>query len=262
MSYTITIEQKQNLSLAQKWARASTIWHKEREKRTLYKLIMHLNLVKNDKIIDVACGIGFHSLCFKNLGLDVTSSDIDDGNLKKFQEILLDKDVDIPLKNVDWIEIDKIIKGKFKAVFCLGSSITYFESWSEGNSIKIGNREIKLIRILENFKKLLSNEGILIIGYSRHYYTNKNYAVVRFGNTFDAEGNHFEMNWYLHFDWIGKRKKWKCELTDDLINDYSFELESHLYSLEEFLLICKKVFDNVEVIDLDKDYYDVFVICK
>ena len=253
--------EKLNMTLAHKWNKASSIWHSQKEIQVLKELLIRLELKSKASVIDVACGVGFHSLFFYDYGLNVVSCDIDEGNLKKLNISLCTRGINIPLIKADWQTIGSIIKNKYDAVFCLGSSITYFESWNENQEINQNNRVSKLINILENYKELMAKNASLIIGYSKHYYTDKTKTTISFGKKILEDGI-YEMNWHLFFDWKEKIKKWKCEIKDHLQNDYSFSLNSHLYSLEEFQKICRHVFNTVEVIDIDENYYDVFIICK
>ena len=193
------------------------------------------------------------------MGFNVLASDIDDNNLKILSQKQIEKDIFFPVIKADWNTINSEIYSKFDALFCLGSSITYFESWNENSNINSDNRIEGLLNILYNFKAMLKPNAKLVIGYSKHYPTSQNIEIVKFDNSVLA-GKEYSMKWELHFDWVNKTKSWICEIfTDD--GDYSFNLNSHLYSKEEFIELCQKVFKNVTVMETPDEYYDDFVIC-
>ena len=253
--------QTKTLSLSKRWNIASSIWHnKEVEGKIIRTLFNKLGLYnESDNIIDVACGTGFHSIIVKEMGFDVTSSDIDTRNLNLFKEQLSKENYSILLKVADWRHIHHIISSKYNAVLCLGSSITYFESWNNDSYLDTMNRILKLKEILSNFKLLLKNGGHLIIGYSRFYYGDS--SRINFPSKIVA-GVLFDMKWNFFYNWDKKTKKWLCEIYNEYGEDYSFELQSHLYSLEEFANICKEIYSEVEVVDINKNYYDKFIICR
>lgn len=244
------------MNLSEKWKIASMVWHTEKE-RDILKQLLNTVKISGKSVCDVACGTGFHSILLSNMNYNVIAADVDEDNISYFQNIIDEQNYTISLYQADWQNIDEIITNKFNAVLCLGSSITYFESWNQNSKINLSNRKKGLTKILANFKNMIANNGAVIIGYSKHYPTNKSYEVVKFP---DKDG--YKMQWKLSFDWENKIKHWNCILKDPSGKDLSFELESHLYSKEEFINICQYVFDNVEAIDIDKDYYDEFIICS
>lgn len=257
---TITKEHKNQrqsvMQLSDKWRIASLVWHNENEIEIFKELLDRINISGNS-ICDVACGTGFHSIMLSNLGFDVVASDVDEGNIEHFQNNIEQYNQSIPIYQADWKNVDKVISKKFDAIFCLGSSITYFESWRKDSKIDLNNRINGLVNVLSNFKNILAKNGKVVIGYSRHYPKNKSFKTINFPTT-----NDYKMEWRLSFDWERKIKNWECKLKDASRNDLSFELQSHLYSKQEFIKICQKVFNNVKEIDVNEDYYDVFIVCS
>ena len=243
--------------LSDKWNIASTVWHNEVfEKRIFTELLSKITLEGN-RICDVACGTGFHSILLSKMGYTVEAVDIDKGNLDHFKNKMQGSLHRIPVYNSDWLNLQDLFKSKFDSVLCLGSSITYFESWKDGGRINSENRITGLVKVLSNFKSLCLENGKVVIGFSKHYPTSKNIEVIKF-----PQKNGFKMEWVLRFDWERKVKRWGCILSHISGEQISFELESHLYSTEEFVDICETVFSKVEKIDIHENYYDEFIVCS
>lgn len=252
----LSLQKLHKIQLSDKWKIASMIWHSESEVKILKELMRQID-IQGKSVCDIACGTGFHSILLSNFGYDVVAIDVDKGNVNHFYDVLDQNKHSITIRQADWKNIDEILSNTFDVVLCLGSSITYFESWQQGSRVDLNNRTKGLVKVLKNFKKLLAKNGKVVIGYSKHYPEDKSYEVVKFPSK-----NGYEMEWILNFDWERKVKNWKCKLIDFSGNDLSFELQSHLYSKQEFVEICKKVFTNVEILDIDKDYYDEFIVCN
>ncbi|MEZ4792181.1 MAG: methyltransferase domain-containing protein [Gelidibacter sp.] len=84
-------------------------------------LTNYLNLPKNGKILDLACGKGRHSVYLNSLGYDVTGVDLSENSIdyaKRFENDSLHFDVH---------DMCKPYKQKFDAVFNLFTSFGYFD---------------------------------------------------------------------------------------------------------------------------------------
>lgn len=103
------------------------------------------------KILDVACGTGFHSVRLLKEGFDVTSAD---GSIQ-----MLGKAFDngrrhgkiLQTVHADWRWLNRSVHGKFDAVICLGNSFTHL--FSERDRRKS----------LAEFYAALRHDGILIL---------------------------------------------------------------------------------------------------
>ena len=103
------------------------ILYKDRDnkeaKKFISKLTEKLNLKKNAKILDAACGKGRHSIEIEKLGYKVTGIDLSKNSIKhakQFENLNLKfkiHDISIPLGI------------KFNAVFNLFTSFGYFEKY-------------------------------------------------------------------------------------------------------------------------------------
>ncbi len=103
------------------------------------------------KVLDVACGTGFHSVRLIEAGFDVTSVDGNAAMLAKAFENGKDRNIILKTTQADWRWLNKDIQGKYDAVICLGNSFTHlFE-------------EADRRRALAEFYAALKHDGMLII---------------------------------------------------------------------------------------------------
>ncbi|HSP26836.1 MAG TPA: class I SAM-dependent methyltransferase, partial [Saliniramus sp.] len=77
------------------------------------------------KVLDVACGTGFHSVRLLQAGFDVTSVDGNAAMLNQAFENAKDRDLILKLTHADWRWLNKDIQGKYDAIICLGNSFTH-----------------------------------------------------------------------------------------------------------------------------------------
>ncbi len=260
------VKVKDLMPLAEKWKMASEIWHDDREAGFMKEYFNDL-FKKNSRILDCACGTGFHSFILHNNGYNVIGSDIDPINIEIMQNKMSEEGYKFPVVVADWNSLERDITRqvgdeKYDAIICLGSSITYFESWNEyANSITWQRN--KLENIVKIFSKMLRNKGKLVIGFSRHYRSRqkeKTKDEIRIGSKI-IDSVSYEMVWKLECDWSKRAKLWYCSVLGDNGDDYSFELKSHLFDVEELKDICSKKFMECSVNDVDESLYDIFLVC-
>ncbi len=104
-----------------------------------------------EKVLDVACGTGFHSVQLLEAGFDVTSADGSAAMLAKAFENATDRNLILKTVQADWRWLNRDIRGKYDAVICLGNSFTHLHDE--------GDRR----RALAEFYAALNHDGILII---------------------------------------------------------------------------------------------------
>lgn len=252
---------KELASLGVKWNLASHIWHDyNTEKRILSEIINHCNLKADDYVLDLACGTGFHGNILNEFNFKLYLSDYDSTNIN------LAKNQYSSIKNVfvaNWFDInshDEISKNKYDAIFCIGSSISYFESWNEDvKDLKLDRKALD--KVLKNFAQLLNENGYFVLGFSRHYDEQFENVNLNIGRTL-IDNIEYSMSWNLKFDWINHIKNWSCLLKGQNKENYTFNLVSHLYSKKDLVEYCTSHFKTAEVIDIDPGYYDLFLICS
>ncbi len=110
------------------------------------------------KVLDVACGTGFHSVRLLQAGFDVTSVDGNAAMLNQAFENARDRDLILKLTHADWRWLNKDIQGKYDAIICLGNSFTHLHDEADRR------------RALAEFYAALKHDGILIID-QRNYDT-------------------------------------------------------------------------------------------
>lgn len=103
------------------------------------------------KILDVACGTGFHSLRLIRAGFDVTSADGSAAMLAQAFENVKRHNYILKTVQADWRWLNRDISGKFDAIICLGNSFTHLFDEADRR------------RSLAEFYAALKHDGVLII---------------------------------------------------------------------------------------------------
>ena len=110
-------------------------------------LISFLQLKKGDKILDLPCGKGRHSLFLNNEGFDVVGSDLSVNSIQAAKQFE-NKTLKFSLH-----DMRKPIQGKYNAIFNLFTSFGYFED------------ETSNITVLKNFKNALLKKGFIVVDF-------------------------------------------------------------------------------------------------
>lgn len=103
------------------------------------------------RVLDVACGTGFHSVRLIEAGFDVTSADGSAAMLAKAFANGQTRGLILKTVQADWRWLNRDIGGKFDAIICLGNSFTHL------------HEELDRRRALAEFYAALKHDGILII---------------------------------------------------------------------------------------------------
>ncbi|MGJ3262351.1 MAG: class I SAM-dependent methyltransferase, partial [Salinarimonas sp.] len=103
------------------------------------------------KILDVACGTGFHSVRLTQAGFDVTSVDGSAAMLAQAFENARARNMIPKLVQADWRWLNRDIQGKYDAIICLGNSFTHIHDEADRR------------RALAEFYAALKHDGILIL---------------------------------------------------------------------------------------------------
>lgn len=117
-------------------------------------LLSYLQLKKNSKILDMPCGKGRHSVFLNALGYDVTGADLSENSIRYASQFSNEK-----LHFVIHDIRDKF-ETKFDAILNLFTSFGYFDA--ETN-----------IKVLENLKKGLKKDGVLVIDFMNVKFVNE-----------------------------------------------------------------------------------------
>lgn len=103
------------------------------------------------RVLDCACGTGRHLVLLRDLGIDVTGSDVSPAMLAQAYKNLIKCKLAIPLHQADFRDLPQYFdKPAFDAVLCLGA-IGYMQN------------EQELLRGFRSMRGVLRPEGILIL---------------------------------------------------------------------------------------------------
>lgn len=116
---------------------------------TFFKKIFVDNHAK--RILDCACGTGRHLYLFHKLGFDVVGSDISPAMLAKARQNLGTRNIDVPLKHVDYRELPENFDVKFDAVVCLTSAICEMPD------------SVQMLQAFKSMREVLRDRGVLIL---------------------------------------------------------------------------------------------------
>lgn len=128
-----------------------------------------------NRILDAACGTGYHSVMLRRAGFDVLAADGAPEMVEKTAENARSFGVELPVVSADWRTLRDDITGTFDAVLCLGNAFTHLFTEEERN------------QALTQFRKVLEPGGLFIVdqrnydaildvGFTskhRYYYTGK-----------------------------------------------------------------------------------------
>ena len=111
------------------------------------KLVRYLKLKKADRILDLACGKGRHSIYLNSLGFDVTGVDLSKNSIKDDKKYINNS------LNFKVQDMRDPFDGKYDAIFNLFTSFGYFETDEED------------LTVLKNIKNGLAVDGVAVIDY-------------------------------------------------------------------------------------------------
>lgn len=103
------------------------------------------------RVLDMACGTGFHAIHLAKRGFRVDAKDGSSDMLAKAMENANRYGVDIDFDQADWLELSKSTDEKYDAVICLGNALTH-----------LFYEEYYRIAVKEVFK-ILKDGGVFIV---------------------------------------------------------------------------------------------------
>lgn len=110
-------------------------------------LVDHLKLSKGDKILDLPCGKGRHSLFLNAQGFKTTGADLSENSIRHARQFEK-KDLSFNIH-----DMRDPLNGTYDAIFNLFTSFGYF------------NQETTNITVLKNFKQALTADGHIVIDF-------------------------------------------------------------------------------------------------
>lgn len=113
--------------------------------------VNHLRERGAKRILDVACGTGFHSVRLLDAGFEVVSADGSAAMLSKAFSNAVNRGHILRTVQADWRFLNRDVHGEFDAVICLGNSFTHM--------FKERDRR----KALAEFYATLRHDGVLIL---------------------------------------------------------------------------------------------------
>lgn len=246
------------ISLAAVWDLVSNIWHEQSE---IDFLIKELRIGKQHRLIDVACGNGFHFLELANRGFKIDASDGDKENIFIVNEKVKNIEGDYSASSYYWQTVPRAYSNKYDFVLCLGTAITYFESWEEKALISSEGVVERLSLVLTNLKNLLNTNGKLVLGIADYYDSTSNNLTIEFAPKYVC-GNMYSMSWNLFFDWVKHIKYFNCSIKNEMDEKSEINLVSHLFNYADLFELCNSIFDKVEIINKPSNLKDILIVCS
>ncbi|MBC7389754.1 MAG: methyltransferase domain-containing protein [Opitutaceae bacterium] len=192
----------------------------------LDNLLIYLNLSKEAKILDLACGKGRHSIYLNKKGYNVTGLDLSERSIayaKTFQNNslrFLEQDMRVPLNS------------KYNLIVNLFTSFGYFDVEDEN------------VKVLESVKYMLKQDGIFIIDYlnGQKIPTDLNYS-----DTKEFSGGYFKIRKTVANGYIIK----KIEIIKGT-ETLNFSEKVRLYNCTDFENMFKQV--GLQILNTFGDY--------
>ena len=188
------------------------------------KIVEYLDLKKGSKILDLACGIGRHSIYLEKIGFDVTGTDKSTNNIKKAKKSQNDK-----LKFIQ-MEMINDTNRKYDGIFNLFTSFGYV------------NHDYNL-ETIKNIERQLKDDGKVIIDFMNTLFV-KNNLVIEETKVID------DLSFKIKRKSDGKHIYKEIKFNDQ--KDYFFQEKVMDLSLKDFENYLKR--HNLKIIKTFGDY--------
>jgi SAM-dependent methyltransferase len=109
-----------------------------------------------ERVLDAACGTGYHAVQLAKAGFDVLAADGASDMVRKTSENATALGVELPVQQADWRSLSDDVPGTFDAVLCLGNAFTHLFDESER------------VQSLAEFHKVVKPGGLVVIDH-RNY---------------------------------------------------------------------------------------------
>jgi glycine/sarcosine N-methyltransferase len=149
--YTLNEKFKEEYAagLADKWDELID-WEKRRESEGGFfeKLLLDNGA---SKVLDIACGTGYHAIQLAKSGLEVKATDGSEEMLEKTRMNAEKHDADIEIEKADWLHLTDVIEERYDAVVCLGNALTHLFY------------EDLYLRAIREVYEVLNEDGVFIV---------------------------------------------------------------------------------------------------
>ena len=190
------------------------------------ELMKFIKLPLNSKVLDLACGMGRHSINLNKMGYNVTGVDLSVKNIKNASKY---ESENLKFKIHD---MRKPLGQKFDLVVNLFTSFGYFDDFKDN------------LKTLDSIKSSLKKNGLAVIDFLNIKYL-KNNLIHK--NTEEIDGIKFHLNRSIKNGFLTKKISFKHEL-----NEYNFEEKVRSLDLYDFKSMFKQ--SNIEILHIFGDY--------
>ena len=190
------------------------------------ELMKFIKLPLNSKVLDLACGMGRHSINLNKMGYNVTGVDLSVKNIKNASKY---ESENLKFKIHD---MRKPLGQKFDLVVNLFTSFGYFDDFKDN------------LKTLDSIKSSLKKNGLAVIDFLNIKYL-KNNLIHK--NTEEIDGIKFHLNRSIKNGFLTKKISFKHEL-----NEYNFEEKVRSLDLIDFKSMFKQ--SNIEILHIFGDY--------
>ena len=190
------------------------------------ELMEFIKLPLNSKVLDLACGMGRHSINLNKMGYNVTGVDLSVKNIKNASKY---ESENLKFKIHD---MRKPLGQKFDLVVNLFTSFGYFDDFKDN------------LKTLDSIKSSLKKNGLAVIDFLNIKYL-KNNLIHK--NTEEIDGIKFHLNRSIKNGFLTKKISFKHEL-----NEYNFEEKVRSLDLYDFKSMFKQ--SNIEILHIFGDY--------
>ena len=219
----------------------SVLFHNYRMNSTslqVEKMIELLELSRDDKILDLCCGVGRHSLEFAKKGYEVTGVDLTQRYIEEAKSKAEEEDLDVEFVVADMKDFER--KDTYDAAINFFSSFGYFKE--EGDNL----------RVMERVHSSLKDGGRFLIDVMGRKVMAREYTEKREGRLDDG---YFIEEREIKGDWELLENRWTL-IKDDDVKNGTFYIK--IYSAEELReMLEKSGFASIDLYgDLEKSEYE------
>lgn len=205
-------------------------------------LLNHLDLKPNQKVLDLACGKGRHSLSFNRSGLEVIGMDLSPESINAARD-LENPTLKFLIGDMRTFNLDY----KFDAVFNLFTSFGYFKTDEENQNV------------IHNIDHHLNNKGLFIIDYLN---AKKVESQLPAKETVKREDTEFHIHKYINDGFITKEIRFEDDGKEQIFKEYVRYIDSAKFDtyLKKSNLAVKERFGNYELDPFDEHNSDRLII--
>jgi hypothetical protein len=246
------------MNLASKWDIVSRAYHTNAETEDLARL---LHEFRATRIHDAACGTGFPVLDLAARGFpSCSASDAREDHTHLLALRKQERELQLPVQTARFTELAAHGIRDRDVVLCIGSSLTYCDSWTE-DAVEVAPHNEGVLTALEALRSAMTPGGLLVLGNSKLYEKARADAQIRFPRVKAADTG-WDVSWDLRFDWGRSLKMWRCNLLGDNGAHEHIAMASHLFDAAALLGWCDRLFGHTTFAQTSGANPEYYVLCS